>query len=529
MRRLGYALLALLLLLALAFLASLVWARWEAWRSLAPLRGAGLGERVLFEPLGDLPLEFSVATHEGWIALEGFVVAPPARRARELPLTLDIGLLGRRGTEYSRRYLALPPVADAQPYGLLDGAPEQAAWILPSVWIDLRTRPDVRAVSVRVRPAGDGVERVLWRAALDERLSDREVNLRYRRLGPVAREALTATWITPAGLVDPKVKQELLRFRRQRVAPRGQPGDAFVARSVLRQPADDARRRYNPRDGALAIYPPLAVSLLLDTTQRVVVDARRVDDAPMQVDVDGPSGRITVASRWQGEWAPGLYVLRSSERGSVDVRDASTGESLLPAGQRPRTHRARADRSLSYALVPLDGAPPPVRLRLRPEGQAAIVALRFLNAEGAQVQSRELAVTARASAFDRLASALGRSVAEPVQIDLLPPADARTLVVAADAPVLVHALTTLSARRPGRRWYSFEPTLDPDSVLVKGIVVVEQPRPASAPGPTAIPGGDASKTALPRLARRNEGRTSDRPKLRLRPVRDVPSEATDED
>lgn len=535
MRRLGYGLLALVCLLALLPVATSAWRRWEAWRNLAPARSAGLDERVLFEARAGRPLMFNVSTNQGWFALQGFVVASPARRTRLLPVTVEIGLHGTRGVNRERRYLALPAAADARPYGALNRDPDRAVWVMPTEWIDLAGRRDVRTVSVRVVGAGDGVHAVLWRGAIDQRLPDAQVRLRYRRLSDPAREALTAGWITPPTLVEPEVKQELLRFRQQRVAPLGQPGEAFDVRRVLRQPPTPVPRRFDPRPAALAIGPSLDVALELDAPLEVVVDARRADGSPLPVSVAGPfapdaaSRRTDRSGRWRETWAVGRYVLRSAVPGDVEVRETATGDSLLPSGLRPRTQRVAAGRSADYPLIALDAAPPPVRLRLRPERGDASARVRFLDAAGNEVASRDVALPWRASRFDRLGAQLDRAVAEAVQVDLQPPVAARTLRLEADDPVLAHVLTTVPGDLRGRRWYSFHPATDPRSVTSQGIVVVEQPRPGARrlgvparrldPARTIARAAASSTRREARDPRPAEARVLPAPRLRLRPAR----------
>ncbi len=519
MRRLGYGLIVLAVLLATLPLASTAWRRWEAWRNLAPARNAGLDERVLFEPVGNRALEFNVSTHQGWFALQGFLVAPPALRARGVPLTIEVGVHGARGIVRERRYLALAP-ARVRPYGLMDGREDQATWVLPTEWIDLTGRPDVHAVSVRLLEAGDGVRTVLWRGAIDHRLSDAQARLRYRRLSDAAREALTADWITPAALVLPDIKQELLRYRQQRIGPLGQAGDDFVARRVLRQPPGALPRRYEARPLAIAIAPSMHVGVELDRERDVAIDGRGVGGLPLAFTLEGPiavgarARRWQVEGRWRGTWVAGRYLLRSDMPGDVEVRDAESGDPLVPSGLRPRTQRATADRRLDYRLHALDGVPPPVRLRLRAERFDTSVTTDFLDAAGAVVASRVIDVPWRPSRFDRLAAAPDRPAAEAVQVDLQPPPQARHLRIVAQVPVLVHALTTLppADRGSGRRWYSFQPGMDPRSVLSQGIVVIEQPRPE-----------------LPRVARADPRRPTApvRSGSGALPVRDVPARAAD--
>lgn len=532
MRRLGYGLLALVLLLALLPLGSAAWRRWEAWRNLAPSRSAGLDERVLFEARDGRALEFNVSTHHGWFALQGFVVAPAERRGRPLPVTLEVALHGARGTTRERRYLALPAIADARPYGALDGDPARPAWVLPTEWIDLAGRPDVRKVAVRVVGAGEGVHTVLWRGAIDQRLPDAQVRLRYRRLSDAAREELTAGWITPPTLVEPAVKQELLRYQQQRIAPLGPPGEAFVVRRVLRLPPAPAPRRFDPRPAALAIGPSMDVTLVVDAPVEVVVDARRPDGASLAVSVSGPSARATGtgpirSGRWRETLAPGRYLLRSSLPGNIELRETATGDSLLPAGPRPRTRRVAPGRALDYPLVALDASPPPVRLRLRPERGDATARVRFLDASGGALATRDVALPWRPSRFDRLATRLDRPVAEPIQVDLQPPAAARVLRLEADAPVLAHVLTTLPGDVRGRRWYAFHPASDPRSVTSQGIVVVEQPHPAAPRLESDRASARAGAPASRRDASAAAAAPADvRPRLRLRPAR---SEGADRD
>ena len=530
MRRLGYGLIALAVLLAALSLGSVGWQRWEAWRNLAPARNAGLDERVLFEPVNARALLFNASTHQGWFALQGFVVAPTAVRARGLPVTIEVGLHGDQGVTRERRYLAMPAVAQPRPYGLLDGRVEHATWVLPTEWIDLTGRPDVQAVSVRVIERGKGVHTVLWRGAIDQRLSDAEVTLRYRRLSDATRDALTADWVTPAAVVDPAVKKELLRSRQQRIGPLGRPGDAFVARRVLRQVPTTVPRRYAERPLALAISPTMHVGVELEEARAVRVDARGAGGLPLAITIQGPfagGGRppvLKVDGSWTGTWAAGRYVLRSDAVGDVDVRDVDSGDALVPSGLRPRMQRVVAGRVLRYPLYALGDAPPLVRLRLRAERGDARVVGQFLDAGGSQIASQTFAVPWRASAYDRPADALDDAASVAMRFDIQPPAQARMLRLTAAAPVLVHALTTLAQDNSirGRRWYSFQPELDPRSVASQGVVVVEQPRPGSArvarsdamSAPTATRRQEAAEQ--PRMTR---PRPAAGPRLRLRPER----------
>jgi len=482
---LGYGLLVLALLLATMPVLSLAWRRWEAWQSLAPARNAGLDERVLFEPVTGRELQFNVSTHQGWFALQGFVVAAPAVRAQGVLMTIEVGLHGARGAERERRYLAVPAAEGAHAYGLLDGRAEQAAWVMPTEWIDLTGRPDVHAVSVRVLDAPKGARTVLWRGAIDQRLSDAQVRLRYRRLSDATREALTKDWVTPPALVDPRVKQELLRYRQQRIGPLGQAGEMFVARRVLRQVPASVPRRYDPRVLAFAISPALRVGVELDRERKVVIDARDAEGRSLAITVDGPFAagapprRTRIDGRWRGFWVAGRYELRSDAKGDVDVRDADTGDVLTPSGLRPRAQRATARRILRYHLHALGELPPPVRLRLRAEQADAHVTVIFIDAVGAHLASRDINVPWQPSLYDRPAGALDHAASEAVQVDVQPPDGASVLTIAADVPVLAHVATTLqsSRREMPQRWYSFQPEVDPRSVLSQGVALVEQPRP----------------------------------------------------
>ncbi len=532
MRRLGYGLVALAIVLIALSAGVVGWQRWEAWRNLAPARNAGLDERVLFEAAGAKELLFNASTHQGWFALQGFVVAPFAVRARGLPVTLEVGLHGDLGVIRERRYLALPAVEIPRPYGLLDGRPEQATWVLPTEWIDLTGRPDVQAVSVRVLDRAAGIQTVLWRGAIDQRLTDAQVTLRYRRLSDASRDELTEDWVMPSSVVAPEVKQELLRYRQQRIGPLGRPGDAFVARRVLRRVPSSLARRYAVRPLALRISPSMHVSVALDEAREIRLDARDADGRPLAIAVEGPFAGSrnpavkTINGAWQGTWAAGRYVLRSRTAGDVDVREVASGDALIPSGLRPRMHRAASGRALEYPLYTLGEAPPAVRLRLRAEHADASVVGEFLDADGRPLASHTINVPMRASAYDRPSAALDTAASVAVRFDVQPPAQARTLRITSAGPVLVHALTTLwrGGSIRGRRWYSFQPTLDPRSVRAQGVVVVEQPRPGRARS------SDADNIAA-RIALRAHGarvRTRDeparviatRPRLRLRPERE---------
>lgn len=540
MRRLGYGLLALLALLALFAIAAVSWRQWEGWRNLAPGRNAGLDERVLFEAMPGRSLAFNTSTHQGWFALQGFVVASRDARVRGLPLTVDIALHRADGRIIDRwqRYLLLPAVQHVRAYGLLDGRPEQAAWILPTEWIDLTRRPDVRSVSVRTVDAAGGVQHVLWRGVIDQRLSEAQARLRWRRLGDDARERLLSDWITPPGLVDPTTKHDLVRHRQQRIGPLGQPGEDFVARRVLRHAGQAAPRRYAPRYTALAIAPAMPVGVALERPLEIVVDARTPAGKPLPVAVwrRGAATPLAVPDgRWQGTWPAGVYELRTAAAGSVEVREAVSGDSLIPMGLRPRTHRAAPTRTLHYRLFPLGDAPPPVRLRVRAEapGPAARAQLRFVDAAGRPLAVHDIPVPWRASQYDRRSDDPDRAAAAPVQVDLQPPAAARGIELASDRPVLASMFTTVPrvdrATRPGpaRRWYSFMPELDARSRLYQGVVVIEQPRLARARAMTA----GADRDAGPRAAREGTRRREpmpERPRLRLRPEREDEMERSDD-
>lgn len=531
MRRLGYGLLALALLLPVVPLASLAWQRWEAWHRLAPARNAGLEERVLFQAVNGRPLEFNVSTHQGWIALQGFVVAHPRLRARDLPLTVEVGLHGTRGVTRERRYLALPAAEHARPYGLLDGREELATWVLPAEWIDLTDRPDVQAISVRVIDLPTAVHTVLWRGAIDERLTDAQVRLRYRRLSDAAREALTADWVTPSAVVHPAVKQELLRYRQERIGPLGASGEAFEARRVLRAARGTAVQTYPSRPLALAIGPSMPVGVELDRPRNVRIDAQSADGTPLPITIEGPFGgdgaprRMRIDGRWRGPWTAGRYLLRSKEAGDIDVREVESGDALVPSGLRPRTQRVLAARPLRYRLYALGDAPPPVRLRLRAEQDDARVTVHFVTDAGSVLASHAIAVPWRASRYDRPAAALDSPAAVPVQIDLQPPARASAMRIEAVTPVLVHALTTLpeDASSKGRRWYSFQPDVDPRSVLSQGVVVVEQPRPVRARITLAtlaeVAPRNVVRASQAQVVRRNAVRSPPPPRLRLRQER----------
>ncbi|MES2858453.1 MAG: hypothetical protein V4704_04655 [Pseudomonadota bacterium] len=529
MRRLGYGLLALALLLAMAPLASLAWQRWQAWHRLAPIRNADLDERVLFQAVDGRPLEFNVSTHQGWIALQGFVVAHPKARARDLPLTIEVGLHGTRGVQRERRYIALSAAEHRRPYGLLDGREEHATWALPAEWIDLTDRPDVQAISVRVIDLPAAVHTVLWRGAIEHRLTDGQVRLRYRRLSDASREALTANWVTPSAVVHPAVKQELLRYRQERIGPLGASGEAFKARRVLRAARGMAVQPYASRPLALAIGPLMPVGVELDRPRNVRIDAQRADGTRLPVLIEGPFGgdgtprRVRSDGRWEGPWTAGRYLLRSEVAGDVDVREVQSGDALVPSGLRPRTHRALAARPLRYRLYALGDAPPPVRLRLRAEQEDARVTVHFVADAGGVLASHAIAVPWRASRYDRPAAALDSPAAVPVQIDLQPPAQANAMRIEAANPVLVHALTTVpsQATSQGPRWYSFQPDVNPRSALSQGVVVVEQPRPMRARTALATPGGVAIRNpvsgSVTQGVRRNAMRAPAPPRLRLRP------------
>lgn len=537
MRRLGRALLLGTCLVVLTAIGWSAWREWQRVRSLNPAVTAGLDERVLFAPLKPDGLAFNVSTHQGWFALQGFVVASTPARLRGLPITIEVNHHAADGTEIvsQRRFLALPPVARARPYGLLDGRADQGVWILPTEWLDLTGQDDVRSVSVRVVQAPQAVQAVLWRGAIDQRLTVAQARLRYRRLSDAARDDLTAQWVTPASLIEPQLKYELLRWRQQRIGPLGQPGEDFVPRRVLRQRELTGPPTYVERYHALPISPSMRVSVRLDRARTVRIDARGTQGQPLTVSLwqrgpDGPAQtRVLQGGRWSGTLPPGLHELRAAAAGDVEVRDAGTGEPLAPDGRRAIAHRADRQRSLAYRLYPLGNRVPPVRLRVRAERQDTVVQVRFLDEAGRLLASQTVPVPWSPSRYDRRSDALDRAASEPVQVELLPPPLARAMAVSTDAAALVSALTTVPAgpQAPGRqRWHSFMPDVDARSPLSLGVVVLEQPRPV-APAPANATAGARPTTAAAEHSTRRyppPGGPAQRPRLRLRAERPDPDE-----
>lgn len=524
MRRLGHLLLLLTILLVVGISAVVALHRWQAWRNLQPVRNARLDERVLFEGIGGRTMRFNAATNHGWFALQGFVVAPVQERRRGLGLSVEITLesSARDVLHRERRYVGLHRVEQAQPYGLLDGREGAPVWILATEWIDLAPWPRTRAVAVRVVDRDPEVRSVLWRGAIDARLSDAQTNLRYRRLGGAAREALTADWITPESLIAPEVKRELVRYRLDRIAPLGQPQRDFVARSVLRTPAVAAVRTYRSRYAAIALSPSMRVSFELDAAREVQIDARTAAGGPMRADLLARATGSTrvIDARWEGELPAGLYELTSAVQGTVDVRDAESGDPLVPDGLRPRSHVAGPSSALRYPLYAVAGQVPAVRLSLRAQVDSSAATLTFTDAQGAALGSRIIVVPWIASAFDRRADALDRPAAEAQRFVLQPPPGARELRVSSDGALLVTASTTLPEASglpvgPHQRWFSFFPTIDPRSPLSQGVVIVQQPRGSRAAPAASIVGG-AVDVSGPSTQRRAAPR---RPILRLRPER----------
>lgn len=484
-RTVGRVLLLLTLLLVVGVSAVVLTHRWSEWRNLQPVRNAGLDERVLFQALGGRTMRFNAATNHGWFALQGFVVAPLQARTRGLGLSLEITLeSASRGVLHrERRYVGLHQVEQAQAYGLVDGRVSQPAWILATEWIDLSQWPLTRAVAVRVVEGDPQVRMVLWRGAIDSRLSDAQTNLRFRRLGGAAREALTEDWITPASLIAPEVKRELVRYRLERIGPLGQPQRDFIARSVLRTPATAAERVYSPRYAAITLSPAMRVSFELDAPRRVQIDARTVSGARMQAGlVSGANAaERMIDARWSGELAAGLYELHSNVAGTVEVRDADSGDLLVPDGLRPRFHVAGPAGALRYPLYAVAGSVPALRLSLRAQASSSTATLAFTDAQGNALESREVIVPWIASEFDRPADALQRPASDALRIDLDPPSGARELRVSSDTSLLVTASTTLPAAPglavdPKHRWFTFFPVIDPRSPLSQGVVIVQQPR-----------------------------------------------------
>ncbi|MEO7245411.1 MAG: hypothetical protein ABIX12_09725, partial [Rubrivivax sp.] len=383
------------------------------------------------------------------------------------------------------------------------------------------------AVAVRVVERDLDVRSVLWRGAIDSRLSDTQTNLRYRRLGGAAREALTADWITPAGLIAPEVKRELVRYRLNRIGPLGQPQRDFVARSILRKPAAKSVRKLRSRYAAITLSPSMHVSFELDAVRAVEIDARTSAGGPMRVDLmtrAKATGPVRVIdARWEGELPAGLYELRSAVAGTVDVRDAASGDPLVPDGLRPRFHVAGPSGALRYRLFAIAGQVPAIRLSLRAQMASSIASLTFADAKGVALTSRRVEVPWIASAFDRPAEALDRPAAEATRIDLQPPPAARELIVSADDAVLVTASTTLPARAglpldPRHRWFSFLPAIDPRSPLAQGVVIVQQPRRIGRSRATSV----ATPAANGAMAPAQQREAPRRPILRLRPERGQP-------
>ncbi len=523
MRTLGRALLLLTLLLITGVSAFVVFNRWQAWRNLEPVRNAGLDERVLFEAIGPT-LRFNAATNEGWFALQGFLVASMQARRGGLELTIEITVEGpgRVVLNRERRYVGLRRLDQAHPYGLLDGRDNEPAWILATEWIDLTPWPRASAVTVRLLELDRDIRTVLWRGAIDSRLTDAQTQLRYRRLGGAVRGDLTADWITPPSLIAAEVKRELVRYRMERLGPLGQPQRDFVARSVLRKPATASVRAVQSSNAAIALSPSMRVSFELEAPTRVQIDARTTTGAPMRVDLLAGAARPprAIEGRWEGDLLAGLYELQSSDAGTVDVRHSGSSDPLVPDGLRPRFHVAGPSGALRYRLYPVSGQVPAVRLSLRARYASSVAALTFMDAQGAALASSSVAVPWVASAFDRPADALDRPAAEAIRVNLQPPQGARELRVSADAALLVTTSTTLPSAPglqvdPGRRWFTFFPIIDPRSPLSQGVVIVQQPRHRGGGSATlaATSAGQVTRAAPVRRAKPR------RPVLRLRPER----------
>lgn len=234
------------------------------------------------------------------------------------------------------------------------------------------------------------------------------------------------------------------------------------------------------------------------------------------------SARV-IDARWEGELPAGLYELQSAVAGTVDVRDAESGDPLVPDGLRPRFHVAGPSGDLRYSLYAIAGQVPAIRLSLRAQMASRLATLTFTDAQGVALGSRSVEVPWIASAFDRPADALDRPAAEATRLDLQPPPAARELRVSADGAVLVTASTTLPARAglavdPRHRWFSFFPAIDPRSPLSQGVVIVQQPR-RSGRAPASSDAARAANGAIASSQRRAAPR---RPILRLRPERGEP-------
>ncbi|MFC0677953.1 hypothetical protein ACFFGH_08880 [Lysobacter korlensis] len=530
MRRLGYGLLLLAFASLLVFAGVRAWAAWQQWRGTGNASNGSLDERVLFEAPEGQALRFNAATHHGWAALQGFVVAPNEARRSTLPLTLEITLLDDDGRVVRRepRHLALQPISRARPYGWLPGGTPTPVWILPAQWVDLTDQPQVTAIGVRVLEAAPQIDATLWRGIIDLRLSEAETRLRYRRLGRAGRESLTDNWITPPSLIHPDLKRELVRHRQERIAPMGQPQVDFNLRRVLRQPAGSVHRTYRPRYHAIALSPELRVSLTTEAPQAVRIDTRAAGGGPMPFSLwrtDGASPVLALdvpGGRLNTTLPPGRFEFRSAQAGDIDVRDAVSGDPLVPGGVRRRTHLADTNRALTYPLFAVDGSVPPVRFSLRPADAAPRSAqLRFFDRTGRLIESHAIDVPWQPSLYDRRGDALDRAASDARQVELSPPPQASRVEVEAEGPVLVAASTALpeSFRNPdaGRRWFSFLPHIDARDPRSQGVVVVEQPRAGvRAESRQSTPGA-----VDPPRRRAAEARPAEppRPRLRLRPER----------
>ena len=493
MRRIGYGVL-------LVFgLAVAVWAVLAATRWLQGVRLEHRGdasartESVLFEPGSRGELRFNLAGHERWMVLQAFPVAALDERREGLSLAFDVEIQGGPRTVRQRHFLGLPALADARPWAM-DGSPAGGeVWIYPPLWIDLTTHPQASRLTVRAIDPGPAGGRVLWRAALERELDAEQARARYRQMGASRQEAITRHWVMPPSLVPPEQRQDLLRLRRERLAPIGREGVDYLTRRVLLHGPSRRDVAFARRDWAWPISPALHVALDVSAPVNVVLDARDADGAPLRLDVSGPEGQSARHDgRWQGAWAPGRYELRADRPGTIELRDEATGTLLLPSGVRTRYSRLAMGERLRFRLHALGDGPPPVRLRARPLSGDVEARLTFLDAQARPLATRVVTVPWRPSPYDRRLASPAEPASESQSVELQPPATASVLEIEADDALLVAALTTANAR-PGRGtpWFSFLPEGDRRATLAVDEWVVEQPSPrvaARMPSRPAVPG-----------------------------------------
>lgn len=489
MRLIGHALLLLLALCVVVAGIAGGLRLWDAGRRLQPASERAVGDRVVFEAMPGKPMRFNVSNHQGWAVLRGFVVAGVAARARAMPLSVQIEVLDTdaRRLRVDRRFLELMASDQAPaPYGRLAGSADAPVWLLPEEWIDLGSHPQAREIRVQPVDADAAIAEVFWRASIEARLGDDALRLRYNRLGARRRDALTADWVTPASLIAPQTKRELMRRQRQPVGPLGQEGTDYRVRRVLRDAFERQRRGYARTESReFAIGPGLRVGVQVSAPTSVRIRSAATADDALTLWQSGPEGVrrfATIAlSPFEALLPAARYELRATRNGTVDVRDTATGQRLAPDGLQTLAFPVDAKTVSSYRLFEAARAIAPVRLVFRARNGPARVRVHVGDAEGQPLLDRELLVAWQPSLYDRAFGDLDRPLGEPVRLTIHPPAAARVLRIEADAEVLATVFTQAPALARAidsptpltrRRWFSFLPEAGPS----QGVIVLQQPR-----------------------------------------------------